>query len=463
MLKIDEPTQGATGVGSRNAGIRNRSLIVEVSRTTRIVNAKSRPVHEIRRQLRMRNPKYDEAVRQGRWTGNMDETIDFSRLQPDGPCIIPRGFTRQALDILRQHGERPVVDDQRLVLPEIDIRFRGELRPYQERVHAAILRRDQGVANMPTGAGKTTTACSIIAARRQPTLVVVHSLELAHQWRDRLRTFLGVDAGLIGGGCMDVQPITVGVINSVRIQIGTLAGRFGHLVVDECHRAGAAMFNEVINAIPGKYRLGLSATPFRRDGLDKVIFFLLGDLAASVEPQELENNGSILRPQIVQHPTEWRYQYMEDYARMITAMTESQVRNQQIVCDAHTNLTSGTSLVVSDRVGHCRRLADKIRARGVECAVLTGADRPEHRKMIVELVQAGAVPVLLATTALVSEGFDCAGLDQLYLATPIKFRGRLIQVVGRILRPAPGKQAVVHDYVDVHVPILKNQSNKRWK
>jgi superfamily II DNA or RNA helicase len=55
----------------------------------------------------------------------------------------------------------------------------------------------------------------------------------------------------------------------------------------------------------------------------------------------------------------------------------------------------------------------------------------------------------VATGQLIGEGFDCRNLSSLHLATPIRFEGRVIQYLGRILRPAPGKgTATVHDYVD---------------
>jgi superfamily II DNA or RNA helicase len=90
----------------------------------------------------------------------------------------------------------------------------------------------------------------------------------------------------------------------------------------------------------------------------------------------------------------------------------------------------------------------------VAAAVLTGQSSPDQRLQVVEAVQAGRVPVLVATLQLIGEGFDCPGLSTLVLATPIRFEGRLLQVVGRIMRPAEGKKALVIDYVDVGIPVL---------
>jgi superfamily II DNA or RNA helicase len=74
----------------------------------------------------------------------------------------------------------------------------------------------------------------------------------------------------------------------------------------------------------------------------------------------------------------------------------------------------------------------------------------------VAALNAGQVKVLVATGQLIGEGFDCRDLSTLFLATPIRFNGRLLQYLGRILRPAPGKdKARVYDYLDIQVGVLE--------
>ena len=72
--------------------------------------------------------------------------------------------------------------------------------------------------------------------------------------------------------------------------------------------------------------------------------------------------------------------------------------------------------------------------------------------------------MLIATGQLIGEGFDCEHLSPLFLATPIRFSGRVLQYLGRVLRPAPGKQtARVYDYVDVHVDVLRAAAQARQR
>ncbi|RLA87618.1 MAG: ATP-dependent helicase, partial [Deltaproteobacteria bacterium] len=86
----------------------------------------------------------------------------------------------------------------------------------------------------------------------------------------------------------------------------------------------------------------------------------------------------------------------------------------------------------------------------------------KKRREIIAALNAGQVKVLLATGQLIGEGFDCPGLSTLFLATPIRFSGRVLQYLGRILRPAPGKaKARVYDYLDVNVGVLINAARSR--
>lgn len=438
-------------------------VCVRVSTHTTLVNVPDAVKESIKNTLTLRNPKYDEAVRRNRWLGKIPEILEFYEDCSEEGLSIPRGFTKAALGMLRQAGIQPIIDDQRLTLPPVKFEFRGELRPYQEKAVAAVIAYDHGVLESGTGSGKTTMALHIIAARQQPTLVIVHNRELLYQWAERARQFLGVDVGLVGDGRFELAPLTIGIVNSVRKRLDDLTGHFGQVICDECHRTPSATFQVCVAAFPARFLLGLSATPFRRDGLDKLIFWALGNLVHCVDQAVLLKSGAILRPQVIQKETNFRFKYRDNYAEMVTALCEDQERNELLIRDVIENLKGGTTLIVSDRVAHCRRLAEMLHTRGIPSVVLIGADRRKQRIKAVEAVQAGKTPVLISTLSLISEGFDCSGLDRLFLATPVRFKGRILQTVGRILRPAPGKTAMVFDYCDVKIPVLRQQAKKRWE
>ena len=87
-----------------------------------------------------------------------------------------------------------------------------------------------------------------------------------------------------------------------------------------------------------------------------------------------------------------------------------------------------------------------------------------ERKAVIDRLNRGRVKVLVATGQLIGEGFDCKCLSTLFLATPIRYDGRVIQYLGRVLRPAYGKErAKIYDYVDANVGVLAASAKARQK
>ncbi len=414
---------------------------------------------EFRQMFTVANPAFEEAAKRGRLTMGIPKHLHFYEVARDS-LILPRGAGREIHAFATRCGAVEIIDN-RLELQEIDLNFKGTLRPYQQQATLGALAKDFSVLEAGTGAGKTIMGLAIIAARRQPTLVVVHSKELLHQWRNRIQQFLGIEAGLIGDGRFEVQPVTVGIVNSVKKTLPGLVNRFGHLVVDECHRVPSSLFSEAVTAFPAKYALGLSATPYRRDGLHQLISWFIGLHKQTVEMSTLHHVGAVLRPKIITKATDFRWRYDDDYQAMISALVNDQARNYMIASDIREQAgQGGLSLVVSDRLVHLETLAQMA---GVENAVLTGKTPAKKRQEIVARVAGGEVPVLFSTLSLIGEGFDCPAMDSLFLASPIKYSGRLIQTVGRVLRPVEGKEPLVFDYNDVGVGILNHQWKHRQK
>ena len=416
----------------------------------------------IKAALTMSNPAYTSAIQHGRKAWGIPSELSFFE-ETEGALIVPRGFGTGLAQLLG----RVEWTDNRRVLPEINLTFGGILRDYQDEAVQRVLRNNQGVLEASTGAGKTICALAIVAARRQPTLILVHNVELLRQWRERIQQFLGIEAGQVGAGKCDVRPVTAGIVNSVRTRLDELVPQFGHVVVDECHRCPSSMFTEAVRAFDARYLQGLSATPYRRDGLTKVIGFFIGPVLHRVDPARLRGIGAVLRPEIVARETAFTFggDASEEYQRMLTALVEDPARNEQIADDIQREVASGTgtALVVSDRVAHLEALTACLSRREEDMVLLTGSTPKKQREAIVERLARGDVRVLGSTVQLIGEGFDAPGLSSLFLATPIKFRGRVLQVVGRVLRPKDGKTPRIYDYQDNHVGVLRASAQSRAK
>jgi superfamily II DNA or RNA helicase len=445
-------------------------ITIIIDNELHLVGAEGQVVKAIRDRLTFKNPKWEENERQGFSNWNTPRELCF--LEKYGDVLtMPRGFGRQLVEILKYHHVRYQLEDRRRTLGPVDFDFRGQLHDFQAQAVEAVLSRDFGTLAAPTGSGKTIMALYVVAQRRQPALIVVYSKELAGQWIDRIETFLGIPAqeiGRIGGGKMQMgDKITVALVQSLYKIVDEVAPLIGNLVVDECHRAPSRTFTEAVTAFDSKFMLGLSATPFRRDGLGRLIWWHLGDKVYEVDKAALVDAGHILSADVVWRKTDFTptFDPSEEYSQMLSELTRDPDRNALIAADVAREAGNGggVCLVLTDRKAHVETLVGLLEARGVKAAMLIGDLSNGERARVVEALNGGRVKVLVATGQLMGEGFDCRQLSTLFLATPIKFNGRLLQYLGRVLRPAPGKdRAKVYDYVDP-VGVLENAARTRGR
>jgi superfamily II DNA or RNA helicase len=422
-------------------------------------------------QLKIPNPKWLENDRMGRWNRDTPTTLFFYIRTSDGGLILPRGYMGSLARYCRQEGIDYRIHDHRRLLPLLDFTFTGVLKPFQQTAVDAMIPKHFGTLTAPTGSGKTVMAMALIAERRQPALIIVHTQDLAEQWIHRIESFLNIpeaDIGRIGGGKKKIgKHITVALIQSLYKCAEEIAPHIGFLIVDECHRCPSRTFTEAVSLFDSKYMLGLSATPWRRDNLSKLIFWHLGDIQHSIDPHQLIDSGDILSPEVFERETEFKAHHdpTKHYSKMLAELTADDARNRLIAQDvaSEVNQTDGICLVLSDRKQHCETLKAILTFRHkITAEVLTGDVEASRRAVILEQLAQGNIRVMIATGQLLGEGFDCPNLSSLFLATPIRFSGRVLQYIGRVLRPAPGKkQAKIFDYVDVHVGVLKSAAAAR--
>jgi len=410
------------------------------------------------------NPAYQEAVKYDRATADIDRQLRYWRATPDGGLALPRGDAEAAFLLAQEHGLTVAWANRTHLASEVEFTQYLPLSPAQEQAVAAVLRRRMGVFVAPAGAGKTTMAMALIARRRQPALFLVHTSELAQQALRAAGQVLGLDpgeVGMIGGGAWSIgERLTIALVQSLQGEIpAELAGHVGHVVVDECHHAPADTFSRVVGQLPARYLLGLSATPYRRDGLDQVISYFLGPVVATMDERALADR--LIKPHIIKRETGISVSG-DGFTELVSQLTSDRGRNALIVHDVASAVAEGRRcLVLSDRVGHVEELAILLQAEGLDAAALHGQQGKRQRGQVVAAAGQGELDVVVATCSLVGEGFDCPALDALFLATPVSYAGRIIQYLGRVSRTAPGKKdALVYDYTDGH-PMLWASWRKR--
>ena len=428
-------------------------------------------IAELKDRLSFVNPKYLELQKHGYWTGETPRMLRFYETG-NGSLIIPRGFIRQLLSLCRRFNVNYQISDSRRVLDNVKFAFNGQLRPFQEIACKDILSHNFGVLSAPTGSGKTIIALYLIAQRNQPTLIVVHTKELLNQWIDSIETFLGISAeqvGVIGNGKRNLgNRITVALIQSLYKCANEIKPYVGFLVVDECHRTPSRTFTEAVTAFDSKYMLGLSATPWRRDKLNRLINWALGDQIHKIEKDDLIETGDILQAEVIVKETNFDtlIDASKEYSKVLSELSQDHERNLLIVQDVikESSNGGGICLILSDRKKHCEAIRQLLYVKGVRAELLTGDISNKDRETIIERLNQGLAKVLIATGQLIGEGFDCPGLSTLFLVTPVRFSGRVLQYLGRVLRTAPGKgKANVYDYVDSRFGVLRASGEARQR
>lgn len=428
---------------------------------------------EIRKHLTLKNPAYVDAQKMGRRTGDLEEHLFLYEQRGTGRLVTPRGFVSQLATMARKHGVSFTWTDETRELKPVGFQFKGTLRDYQDQAVTDVLRRRFGVLEAPTGSGKTIVALHLIAERKQPALVITHTAMLQAQWVDRISAFLEIPVeqiGVIGAGKKRIGgQITVAMVQSLYKCAHEVSQHIGHLVVDECHRTSSRVFTEAVTAFDSRYMLGLSATPYRRDGLTKLIYWHLGDEIHAIDQAALTENGAVLPFKVRWVQTNFRTSLdpSGEYSRMLSELTQDPERNRLVCQEAAGQAKNGEGipLILSDRKAHCQAIAEALeRDHGITPTVLTGDLSKKAREKVIARLNAGQCQALVATGQLIGEGFDLPALGSVLLATPIRFKGRLIQAIGRGLRPSPGQDvATVVDFVDTRIGVLKHSAKERLK
>jgi superfamily II DNA or RNA helicase len=240
--------------------------------------------------------------------------------------------------------------------------------------------------------------------------------------------------------------------------------------IDECHHVPAASFEAVMKTCTARHFLGLTATPNRKDGLQKILFLQCGPIRHRMEPEPDPNIERIvivrdihlgLPPEEMRMPVHQVWELLANHEE----------RNRTIASDVAEALREGRRCaVLSDRKEHLVRLEKLVGESAPELAArihrIDGAMGKKARAAVLTKITAQAETdsgfALLATSSLVGEGFDLPQLDTLFLTLPVSFKGRIIQYAGRLHRACEGKSEVrIYDYTEPEHPLTAHIHRKR--
>ena len=250
------------------------------------------------------------------------------------------------------------------------------------------------------------------------------------------------------------------------------------ILVHNCHRTAVnatsiGMFRECIEYFAAKHKVGLSATLSRSDGLEYCIPYIIGDIVYEIK-EDNENNQyvgvfegeeiirfdkGLFQTPVMVHPIQTDYSLIDkkgayknvfdrngmtiSFSKLISDIACDNERNDMIA--DLVNGLSGSTIILSDRVGQLEYLKDKIK----DSVEIDGNTKKDVREQAINDVKSGKKKVLLASYKIAKEGLDCKILQNVVFATPVKDYSVVVQCIGRCQRPYEGKDiAHVYDLID---------------
>jgi len=418
-----------------------------------------------------RNPEYWLKKRMKLSVTNIDQYLFHYNLTHN-TLELPRGALPKVQEFLIENKIADRILDQRSISNPIDISLQEtEIESQQETLLELFRENDGGLIEMSCGAGKTVAVLAFLAEIKQKTLIIVHEFRLSNQWIGELkRRFKGnFTIGKFDGEKKEIGDVTVAIINSVYTEYQEnpkFLDQFGCVVLDETHHLPAHTFSSVVNNIPAKYRIGVTATVKRKDGMEILLKDIIGEPLTSIKSHKVKHritsfDFKIVNTNIRFHipiVMRWTGRQSEpaiDFTKCLTILVENKDRNNLILKEVSDAIENGYfPMVLSDRVKHNKLLHESLLQLGYKSILLIGETR--NKSKLEDIKSDESIQCIVANTKIASEGLDIPRLSAILLTCPSSNLPKLEQQIGRVRRSIPGKQKpLVVDFCD-NLAIMNN-------
>lgn len=418
------------------------------------------------------NEEKEAAINEYVWGAHsMDDFLTFAELT-EKELVLPRGFLKELSELFPEDIEfrlnQKTIDSPKSVSWDTFPKFRD----YQSKAIAQIVSKASGRIIAPPGKGKTLIGLGAASELQKPTLILVAQKHLAKQWQERANEHFNKQLGFIGDNKWEESDVTVALIQTLwsrreELDATEWWNKWSIVILDEQHHIPAESFYQIVSKFPAKYRIGLSATIGKSEAKKRVSELVFGPILYEIKETAIDPDIKVIK-------TEFEFDYFptqkinnrvvrNNYHKLINSLVEDQRRNVLIakhICDnkEHCNL------IFSRRLAHL----DKIREFCIEfgfsedrCWKLTGAESLEERMEVYGNADEGNCAIF---STISDEGLDIPRLDRGYLTFPEKNEENINQKLGRFTRKHKDKKdAIVYDFVDSKVPVLKKQYGNRLR
>ena len=368
---------------------------------------KPRTMNRIRKMATFSNPQFYKMQAMRYSTKQIPRRIQCFR-DFDDYVTLPRGCLPELEERLRSADISYVLEDCRAVGKSIDVSFQGTLQPEQEKAAAAMLEHETGILGAATGFGKTVLGTYLIASRKVNALILVHNREIMKQWQEDLTRFLEIREEIpIEEGKRKRKPRSIvgtlyaghdslhGIVDVAMISslgrdeaIDARVADYGMVIMDECHHAGAYTFENVLWKVKARYVYGLTATPMREDGHEKIVFMQLGPVRYRLTEKEraaMQEFRHEIAPRFTGFsPITQRTPTINDLYKLLIG---DKARNKLLAEDIHAAVDKGrTPLVLTKFKEHAELLFGLLKEKDVHPILLMGGgsakeyEQEEQRK-----------------------------------------------------------------------------------
>ena len=407
----------------------------------------------LKRMASFYNPEFFMRQKQRLSTFNTPRIVSTYDLN-ERYIVLPRGL----LEPLRRLGEKHKIklefQDKRLLEKTTTPPLILELRPQQIDVFNSLMQYDYALLIAPPGFGKTAVASAIIAQRSVKTLILVNKTALIDQWKERLMSYFSIDSkaiGILGKGKNSLNgSLDVATLQSLKNR-PELIEEYSQIIIDEAHHIPAVSFEIPLKRFKGKYVVGLSATPKRKDGMEAIMRLQCGEIVHEIKKSTTQ------RHHLKTVPTQYET-LLNHFSMILGELSEDHDRNQLIIDEIKT-LKHRKVLVLSERIEHLNRLWHHLKLENMEALLLYGAMGTKMKRE--QFAQTSDASIILSTSSYIGEGIDIGHLDTIVFTMPISYDERMVQYLGRIGRQ--GQECLAIDFIDHEVPLLKSSFTKRLK
>lgn len=423
------------------------------------------------------NPEYTKKQRMRMPTWNTPSLITLSTI--DRKYLrLPRGCLAELTQKCKCK-----LKEKFSTITKLDVDFMGSLRKNQQLALNKVLSNSLSMICGHTGFGKTVVSFALIAKRKVPTVIIVPTKSIAKQWQEKGRKFLKIS----NQPFMEFTPtgrkvsknkieIITGsrnhpskLVDIITIQkLGRMTENerieffkdYNQVIVDECHHIAAVTFEKILASANCRYIVGLTATPQRKDGLEKILHLRLGPIVYQ-DDGKLNTENIFLHRYLYPRYTEIRRidNLQKSYTQKINELIINHDRNELIVKDVKKCLKDRRHiLLLSERVEHLKLLYKMLLSeiKDKRIYLVTGSLGN------VTKIKLDQPCVVLSTSKYVGEGLDLPELDTLFITLPFSWKGNTKQYLGRLERGLDKKDELrVFDYIDMSDDMFLNMYKKR--